>query len=199
MQAWIDERYGEEENFDFYAANVAENENLVAEYVEQIGLETPVLLVTQQIYQQYLLRGRSSPYPMDYIIDGDRIVQYAQHEYEPELMLMTIDRLLDIGNNRIFEDDNTGTLQPEWILLHPAFPNPFNSTTRLTFELTNPQVISLGIYDVNGAKIADFGVKSYTNGFHSLNWDASNLPTGTYIFRLKSRVRLVTDRVVLVR
>ena len=97
MQSWIEERYGNQDLFDFYAANVAENENLVADYVEDIGLEVPVLLVTQQVDEQYMIRGNASPYPLDYIIDGNRIVQYAQHEYEPELMQITLDRLLEIN------------------------------------------------------------------------------------------------------
>ncbi|NQU04916.1 MAG: T9SS type A sorting domain-containing protein [Calditrichaeota bacterium] len=199
MQDWINERYGEEDNFDFYAANVAENENHVAEYVEQIGLETPVLFVSSQIYQQYLLRGRSSPYPLDYVIDGDGIVRYAQHEYEPELMLETIDRLLEDDDDDRIGDDNSEFSQPGEFILHPAFPNPFNSSTRLTFELVNPQIISLGIFDVNGTEIVDFGEGSYPGGIHSLNWDASGLPAGTYIFQFKSGERSATNRLILIR
>ncbi len=107
MQSWIEERYGEQNLFDFYAGNVAENEGLVADYVEEIGLRMPVLLVSSQIAQQYAIRGNASPYPRDYIIDGDGIVQYAQHEYEPELMLMTLDRLLEIA------DQPTITIRPD--------------------------------------------------------------------------------------
>ncbi len=200
MQDWINERYGEEDNFDFYAANVAENENLVAEYVEQIGLETPVLLVSNEVYQQYLLRGRSSPYPLDYIIDGEGIVRYAQHEYEPELMLETIDRLLEEeDDDRVGDNDNCEFTQPGEFVLHPAFPNPFNSSTKLTFELVNPQVLSLGIFDVNGVETFDFGTTNYPGGFHSLNWDASDFPAGTYMFRLKSGDKLGTNRLVFIK
>jgi len=101
MQSWVNERYGDQDAFDFYAANVNENANHVADYVEQIGLEVPVLLVSSQTYNQYKVRGGLIPYPGDYIIDGDRIVQYANHEYEPELKLQTIDRLLEIDENYI--------------------------------------------------------------------------------------------------
>ena len=94
MQDWVNERYDDQDAFDFYAANVTENENHVAEYAGQIGLEVPIILVSQQIYTQYRLRGGLSPYPVDYIIDGNGIVQYAQHEYEPELMVMTINDII---------------------------------------------------------------------------------------------------------
>ena len=98
MQDWIAERYDEQDNFDFYAVNINEDPDHIAEYVEQIGLEVPVILGTAALFNQYRIRGGVSPYPVDYIIDGEGIVQYANHEYEPEIMLMVIDRLLDIGN-----------------------------------------------------------------------------------------------------
>ncbi len=97
MQRWIEARYGEEDDFDFYAVNIAEDRNLVAEYVEEIGLTVPVILGTSQLFNQYRLRGGVSPYPVDYVIDGDRMVRYANHEYAPEIILMTIDRLLEMG------------------------------------------------------------------------------------------------------
>ena len=94
MQEWVTEQYGDVENFDFYAVNVSENQNLVAQYVEQIGLEIPVIMVGNDVYNQYRIRGGVSPYPVDYIIDQEGIVRYAQHEYEPEFMQMILDRLL---------------------------------------------------------------------------------------------------------
>jgi len=96
MQRWIADRYGDEDQFDFYAVNINENRNLVANYVEAIGLETPVIMAGNAVWNNYRLRGGISPWPVDYIIDGDGIIQYANHEYEPEIIVMTIDRLLDI-------------------------------------------------------------------------------------------------------
>lgn len=96
MQRWVSERYGEEDDFDFYAVNINEDRDLVAEYVDNIGLEVPVILGTSQLFNQYRLRDGVSPYPADYVIDGEGIVRYANHEYEPEIILMTIDRLLEI-------------------------------------------------------------------------------------------------------
>ena len=101
MQRWVEDRYGEEDDFDFYAVNINEDRDHVAEYVEQIGLEVPVILGTSQLFNQYRLRGGVSPYPVDYLIDGERIVRYANHEYTPEIILMTIDRLLEMGEDEL--------------------------------------------------------------------------------------------------
>ena len=113
-------------------------------------------------------------------------------------MLETIDRLLEDDEDGIGDDDSEFA-QPDEFILHPAFPNPFNSSTKLTFELTNLLVISLGIFDVNGTEIFDFGTKNYPGGVHSLNWDASDFPAGTYIFQLKSGDRSVTNKLILIK
>ncbi|MBT3232989.1 MAG: T9SS type A sorting domain-containing protein [Calditrichaeota bacterium] len=99
MQRWVQDRYGDQDMFDFYAVNVNENRNLVQNYVEAIGLETPVIMVGNDVWGNYRLRGGISPWPVDYIIDGEGVIQYANHEYEPEIIVMTIDRLLDIQDD----------------------------------------------------------------------------------------------------
>jgi len=96
MQRWVTDRYGDQDMFDFYCVNINEDRYLVAIYVEAIGLETPVIMAGNAVWTNYRLRGGISPWPVDYIIDGDGVVQYANHEYEPEIIVMTIDRLLDI-------------------------------------------------------------------------------------------------------
>ncbi|MDP8239194.1 MAG: T9SS type A sorting domain-containing protein [Candidatus Hatepunaea meridiana] len=199
MQSWIDERYGDQDAFDFYAANVNENENHVARYVEQIGLTTPVILVSQQTYTQYRLRGGLSPYPVDYIIDGDGVVQYAQHEYEPELMMMTIERLLEMDDDHIQNRGNTNLDQPSGFIIYPALPNPFNSSINLRFELLNPHIVSIKIYNLNGCEIATLGKRFFTTGSHSLNWNANDFPSGIYLCKYQAGDVLRTSKLILIR
>ncbi len=195
MQDWIEERYGDQDDFDFYPVNVAENEDHVAEYVEQIGLEIPVLLVTRQVNQQYLLRGRSSPYPLDYIIDTEGIIQYAQHEYEPELMLETIDRLLDMDENQV--PDGNG--QPFGFTLYSNYPNPFNSTTTISYQLSQTGQVTLSVYDLNGKLVSTlfYGVQSV--GSHQFAWDALRVPSGVYLMMLSNDQITQTSKVLLLR
>lgn len=199
MQDWIEERYGDQDLFDFYAANVAESDGLVAEYVEEIGLTVPVLLVTQQVNQQYLIRGRNSPFPLDYVIDGDRIIQYAQHEYEPELMLMTIDRLLDMDDNSIPGTDKIKIGGPKGFLLNPAFPNPFNNSTLINFQIETKQNLSLSIFDLSGREMKFMQNTTYNPGGFSLIWQADNMPTGIYYCRLWGDNSSQIQKLVLLR
>lgn len=199
MQNWINERYGDQETFDFYAANVNENANFVAEYVEQIGLEIPVILVSSQIYSQYQLRGGLSPYPVDYIIDGEGIVQYANHEYEPELMLMTIDRLLEMDDNNIRNGSNINPNQLNGFILHNAWPNPFNRSTQLKFEIYYPQVLSIDVFSENGREVITLGERFFPTGVHWINLDATDLSSGTYLCRFQAGNRGQASRLILIK
>jgi hypothetical protein len=197
MLDWITERNGDQDEFDFYPVNVNENANLLAEYVAQIWLETEILMVSSQVYQQYLLRGRASPYPMDYVIDGDGIVQYAQHEYEPELMLETIDRLLDIGGDGV-DDEVEPELLQEFQLVG-AYPNPFNSSTTIRYQLPHQADVSLEIFDVSGRCVATLVKRVQSAGDYQVVWDGSGAVTGLYICRAEAGGVVRSGKVVLVR
>lgn len=67
------------------------------------GLTFPLLRDTENIYSDYYIPGGQSPYPRDFIIDQDGVVQYANNEYDIEAMKLVIESLM---NNDAF---NCGT------------------------------------------------------------------------------------------
>jgi len=64
-------------------------------------------------------------------------------------------------------------LNPGAFALNPSYPNPFNPSTTLSFDLPEPSIVSLVVYDVLGRKIADLAEGSYAAGYHSATWNAS--------------------------
>ena len=73
---------------------------------------------------------------------------------------------------------------PEGFQLSQNYPNPFNPATNFRFSIPNRQVVTLSVYNVLGqevARLAD-GVKG--PGEYTVSWDATNLPGGTYFYRL---------------
>jgi hypothetical protein len=73
--------------------------------------------------------------------------------------------------------------------LHPPYPNPFNASTAIRFELKNEQKIKIRIYNLLGQEICtlDEGVKS--TGIHQMIWDGKDnhsieMPSGLYFCRL---------------
>jgi hypothetical protein len=69
--------------------------------------------------------------------------------------------------------------------LHPNFPNPFNSSTRLSFTTTGSGNATLTVFDVLGNEVAVVFDGVSTPGFHALSWDAGPLPSGTYFLELR--------------
>jgi hypothetical protein len=65
------------------------------------------------------------------------------------------------------------------------FPNPFTSSTELSFSLDREASVTLAIYDMLGRNIASLANGSMSAGDHTIRFDAASLPAGSYIARLQ--------------
>lgn len=75
---------------------------------------------------------------------------------------------------------------PERIELKQNFPNPFNPSTRIQFELNTAQSVSLDIYDIMGRHITNLLNDNMNAGSHVVNFDGNVLASGIYVYRLKT-------------
>ena len=102
-----------------------------------------------------------------------------------------------IGNCEILSLFNG--LIPEEFSIHSIYPNPFNPITNITYgipEYTNVQII---VYDLSGKQVETLMNGFQTPGYHSVNWNADNLPSGVYLIRMDSGEFTQTQKVVLVK
>jgi len=91
-----------------------------------------------------------------------------------------------------FARSNTGVSAPASVLQSASFslsayPNPFNSSTAITFILNKDTEVKLAVYDVLGREIQELGAGDWRLGKHTMVWDASGKASGVYF------VRLMTD------
>lgn len=73
--------------------------------------------------------------------------------------------------------------------LHQNYPNPFNPVTRIRFEVSNYRQtshIQLYIYDISGKLVSKLINNDFEGGIYEINWNAGNLPSGTYLYSLIS-------------
>jgi hypothetical protein len=68
--------------------------------------------------------------------------------------------------------------------LHANYPNPFNPTTEIKFDLPVAGNVSLVIYDVLGRKVAELVNEYREGGYHSATWNAAGQASGVYFARL---------------
>ena len=88
---------------------------------------------------------------------------------------------------------------PEDFELNQNYPNPFNPTTTLRFGLPEESHVVLKIYSILGKEVATVVNDMLSAGFHEYNFDASNLSTGTYIYRFVAKDYLETKKMVLIK
>jgi hypothetical protein len=84
--------------------------------------------------------------------------------------------------------------------VYPIYPNPVSSEVNFGFSVAEGEKISLGIYDVSGNLIEMFEKnKFYPKGRHAFAYDASSLAQGTYLFGIKYRGQIFTEKFVVSR
>jgi hypothetical protein len=86
---------------------------------------------------------------------------------------------------------------PTKVHLEQNYPNPFNPTTNIAFELPASDVVSLEVFNMLGQRVVTLlSNEKISSGKHTYNFDASNLPSGVYLYRLNasnfSEVRKMT-------
>jgi DNA-binding Lrp family transcriptional regulator len=91
------------------------------------------------------------------------------------------------------------SLIPSTFALRAAFPNPFNPTTTLSFDLPASSYVRLDVFDVLGRRVATLVDGELPAGSHSIVWDASNVGSGVYFTRIVSDVGSATTKMVLLK
>lgn len=90
---------------------------------------------------------------------------------------------------------------PEEFLVGPNYPNPFNPSTTIPFELNEPAEVSAAVYDIMGREVAVLSNdQSFHAGEHTLTFNASGLTSGIYLFRLElSTGQTRTQKMILIK
>lgn len=81
--------------------------------------------------------------------------------------------------------------------LSQNYPNPFNPSTEITFTLPKAAQVSLRVFNLLGQEVATLVSEYRTAGTHRATFDAQNLPSGMYIYRLESGSQSVSRKMML--
>ncbi|MCF7810139.1 T9SS type A sorting domain-containing protein [bacterium] len=88
---------------------------------------------------------------------------------------------------------------PERFELTGIYPNPFNSTTTISYTLPQQSDVSLSVYDPLGQRVATLLNGNENAGYHSVNLNANDLPSGLYLVRLTASGYVFTEKVMLIK
>jgi hypothetical protein len=83
--------------------------------------------------------------------------------------------------------------------LHGAFPNPFNPTTTIVYDVPADAHVAIDVYDLLGRRVELLLDARMPAGQHRLVWDAGARPSGTYMLRMRSAGEVLVRTLVLMK
>jgi hypothetical protein len=83
--------------------------------------------------------------------------------------------------------------------LHQNYPNPFNPTTTITFDLVEAGNVTLRVYNLMGQELATLVHSELAAGQHQVTFDAGNLPSGLYLYRIEANGFTAEHKMLLMK
>jgi hypothetical protein len=111
----------------------------------------------------------------------------------------------DAGAAYVFGPSSTGIGdEGSWDMplsfqLNQNFPNPFNPTTVISYQLSVASDVMLGVYDMLGREVALLVNDRKNAGSYEVKFDASGLSSGIYLYRLNSVNYTQSHKMLLLR
>ena len=124
------------------------------------------------------------------------------HDGTDSLKIGGEDRVLYVNRYEYLEVEDIGI--PSAFALHGNYPNPFNPSTTLRFDLPEVSNVILTIYNMLGQKVKTFNMQSTPAGYHALKWNATNdygdpVGAGVYLYQLQTKDFVKTRKMVLLK
>ena len=88
---------------------------------------------------------------------------------------------------------------PNVFTLNPAFPNPFNPSTQISYFVPKESMIDISVYDISGRLIETLVNELKNYGPHSIMWNASSQASGVYFVRIKTDGFTNAQKVILTK
>jgi endonuclease/exonuclease/phosphatase family metal-dependent hydrolase len=151
-----------------------------------------------QIYSNSVMSIEKTYIIQTEIMSTDRLTQYGLQQFDTRNASDHFPKVTDYSfllPTVIDEGEHT----PTGFMLEQNFPNPFNPTTSIQYEVGSQQFVSLKVYDVLGNEIATLVNEELPADDYDLNFDATGLPSGLYFYQLKAGNFIETKKMVLLK
>jgi len=125
--------------------------------------------------------------------EGDIIVTAPGAQGSPDTVHVTLH--IEASDLQLLQ----GIEVPKEFALLPAFPNPFNSTTLLTYCIPVSGKVTLGIYNTSGQRVTTLFNGVQSPGIHTVSWNPSDAGSGIYFCQLAAGNTIKTRKLVLLK
>ncbi len=83
--------------------------------------------------------------------------------------------------------------------LSQNFPNPFNPSTVISYQIPADEMVTLKVYDVLGREVASLVNEQKSAGVHQINFDGSGLSSGMYVYKIQAGSFVQTKKMLLTK
>jgi hypothetical protein len=120
---------------------------------------------------------------------------------DPDLPLDPDSTITDIGAFYFHQSaaEPFAILLPKVYALHPNWPNPFNPTTTIRYDVRQSGRVQLTIFNLLGQEVTRLVDGRHLAGTYTVSWNADNFPSGIYLCRMEAPGFMQTRRLVLVK
>ncbi len=106
--------------------------------------------------------------------------------------------LIDVDNGTVGVEEISSKLPTEYSL-EQNYPNPFNPTTKIRFSIPNNEVVKMTIYNSLGEEISTLINETLAAGSYEVNFDASELSSGMYFYKINAGNYSYTKKMMLLK
>ena len=128
----------------------------------------------QQLYDAWNAHGKSWPE----VIDSASVI--------------VLDSITAVGPVK-------GKQVPVAFTLFQNFPNPFNPSTEIRWQISESRFVRLNVYDILGRQVATLVNEKQPTGTHSVTWNAGNTPSGMYFVTMTVEDKQQTRKLLLIK
>ena len=186
---------------DFFAAGLNGTAELTIQNIKNIPADWTIEIEdTFTGYRQIV--DSDSPFRFDFTATHTAKVQESDLIIAPAIesakVTSEIPRFLFHLNPGSLNDDFVSQL-PTQFTLNQNYPNPFNPTTVISYELPQVADVQLQVFDMLGRQVATLVDGTVQAGTHRVTFDASNLSSGVYIYRLHTAEHILTRKLTVLK
>lgn len=145
------------------------------------------LIVDDELSDFFPLFG-GPVYPINVVVNRDGVIIYSRFGLFEDEVIELFDSTLEPTS---IDKTEKNYSEPESIRLLNSYPNPFNPSTMISYELVSAEHATLAIYDVTGHVVKVLINSTQELGQHEVVWDGTNeagehMTTGVYFARLET-------------
>jgi hypothetical protein len=145
-----------------------------------------------EVYRQYLKQ-------FGYTVDTTEFIGSARFTIGTQASAQIAERFYQSNCHDIPNAEEAAAQVPSRIWLYQSYPNPFNPSTTITYQLPRMLHVSLSVYDMLGREVSVLVNKRMNAGVHEVRFDAAGLSSGVYCYRLNAEDFVSTKRMVIIK